>query len=202
MVKLYMLEICEIFTSIQGEGFNQGRPSVFIRCSRCNLKCPFCDTKYSWEKGKILSEDNIVKKIEKFKIKSVVITGGEPLLQDISPLISILKTKGYTIAIETNGSIYKNLDVDWLTVSPKKETIKYFKNGYDKRFRKIASEFKYVMCNIKDINFIDKKIKVPVIIQPVDNDMELAIKTANKLKKINNLNWFLRLQLHKILKIK
>ncbi|MCL5674242.1 MAG: 7-carboxy-7-deazaguanine synthase QueE [Candidatus Omnitrophica bacterium] len=198
---LYMLEICEIFSSIQGEGFNQGRACVFIRCARCNLRCKFCDTRYSWKKGKTVDEETIVRKIEKFNIKSVIITGGEPLLQDLRRVISLLTNKGYKIAVETNGLTYQNLNVDWLTVSPKKAGTRRFKNGYDERFRKTASEFKYVICDMEDINFIDRKIKVPVILQPVDNELKLAEKIAKEMEKIKIPNWFLRLQLHKLLKI-
>ena len=64
------------------------------------------------------------------------------------------------------------------------------------------SEFKYVVCNIEDIDFIDKDINVAVILQPVDNDINLAGEIAKNLIKINPTNWFLRLQMHKILGIK
>ena len=197
-----MLEICEIFSSIQGEGFNQGRACVFIRLAGCNLRCRFCDTRYSWEKGKTTDEKTVVSKIEKFKIKPVVITGGEPLLQDLRRIISLLKNKGHKIAVETNGLTYQNLNVDWLTISPKKAGTRRFKNGYDEKFRRTASEFKYVICNVKDLDFIDWRITVPVILQPVDNNLKLAEKLAGEMEKIKIPNWFLRLQMHKILKIK
>jgi 7-carboxy-7-deazaguanine synthase len=197
-----MLEICEIFSSVQGEGYHQGQPAAFIRCAGCNLRCGFCDTKYAWGKGKPMDEENIVKKVERFGMGYVVITGGEPMLGDLSRLISLLKNRNYKIAVETNGTIYnnlKNLEIDWLTISPKREGLKYFKNGYDKRLKKRASEFKYVICNIEDISFIDRSITVPVTLQPVNNDINLAKEIAGKIKHIKKGNWFLRMQMHKIL---
>ncbi len=105
----------EIFISIQGEGVCAGTPCVFIRLASCNLSCTWCDTKYTWDWKNYeytdhvitLDNDDIYSKIEEYKLKHVVITGGEPLLQQqaLMPLIISLSKNSYTIEIETNGTI-------------------------------------------------------------------------------------------------
>ncbi len=97
------LEICEIFESIQGEGIYQGYPTIFIRLSECNLRCSYCDSKFSYKTGTKLSIDEIATKIKKFKSKKVCITGGEPLLQK-NCIDLIKKLNEYEISIETNGT--------------------------------------------------------------------------------------------------
>jgi len=100
------MEICEIFYSVQGEGVFIGRPMIFIRTTGCNIFCSFCDSRYSWEKGKKMSIESIMKEIKKFKCKNVCVTGGEALLQkDIYKLIETLGEKDYAVFLETNGSI-------------------------------------------------------------------------------------------------
>ena len=195
-------KIHEIFYSLQGEGFLQGIPMVFIRFTGCNLKCSFCDTKTSWKKGIFMNIEEIINKIKKYQCKKVCLTGGEPLLQDISFLIRILKKEKYWICIETNGTIWRKLVVDWITVSPKKKGRKYHFKGYDKRFWKIANEFKYVITEEKDIEWIDRSIKIPVILQPVNNDIKITREIIKFLKTNPMKNWYLRLQLQKIIHIK
>ncbi len=200
-----MLEVCEIFSSIQGEGWRQGIPAIFVRLYGCNLKCSFCDTPEAFTRKILLDEKEIMKKVDsisKGKILNVVITGGEPYLQDFSNLCSLLKKKGYFVSVETNGTIWRDIKIDWICVSPKRQAKKMFKDGYDRRFRDVANEFKYIIEEKADINFIDKKIKCPVILQPVNNDLAIAQIISKELEKTNSKNWFLRLQMHKILGVK
>lgn len=101
-----MIKVNEIFKSIQGESTYAGLPCTFVRLSGCNLKCAYCDTNYARYDGKELSDNEIISKIEEYGAKLVEFTGGEPLLQaDTPPLIKTLLDKGYTVLIETNGSI-------------------------------------------------------------------------------------------------
>ncbi|HOK57263.1 MAG TPA: 7-carboxy-7-deazaguanine synthase QueE [bacterium] len=194
--------VTEIFYSLQGEGLLQGLPFIFLRFSGCNLKCFFCDTKYAWKKGKKMTEGEILKEIEKFECKRVCFTGGEPFLQEIECILKILKEKKYWISVETNGTIWKDIKFDWITVSPKIEGMKFHKCGYDERFRDTGDEFKYVIVDEKTFDFIDEKIKKPVILQPVNNDPVISEKIVEFLKSKQKDNWYLRLQIHKILKIK
>jgi len=100
------MKINEIFYSIQGEGYWVGLPNIFIRFTGCNLRCSYCDTKYAYTKGKILSIEDIIQILNKYPCKFVCITGGEPVIQkDIGILISNLFKKGYNICLETNGSL-------------------------------------------------------------------------------------------------
>lgn len=195
-------KVAEIFYSIQGEGLLQGLPFIFLRFSGCNLKCWWCDTKYAWRNGKNLTEDEILKEIERFKCKRICFTGGEPYLQEIEYIFEILKEKNYWVSIETNGTIWKDIKFDWITVSPKLDGKKYFPLGYDKKFKEIANEFKYIILNKNCFDFIDRDIQKPVILQPLNNDQIITKKIINFLKKNSDKNWYLRLQLHKTLNIK
>lgn len=117
------LFVSDIFSSIQGEGKNLGKPSLFLRLGICNLQCTWCDTPYTWKKGqtdyKQMPVDDIFNELIKLKskIQNLVITGGEPLLQQTSltPLLQKIfrskefkngkTSKNITIEFETNGSI-------------------------------------------------------------------------------------------------
>lgn len=100
------LDICEIFYSLQGESSFQGMPCIFIRLSGCNLRCAWCDTKYSYAKGNLRSIASILKEIALYPSKLVELTGGEPLWQEASiPLMETLLEQGYRVLLETNGSL-------------------------------------------------------------------------------------------------
>ena len=99
------MKVCEIFTSIQGESTFAGVPCTFIRMAGCNLRCSYCDTTYAYEEGAELSEKEIVERIQTIGLRTVEITGGEPLLQDeVLPLVKKIADRGYRVLIETNGS--------------------------------------------------------------------------------------------------
>jgi len=101
------MKVCEIFTSIQGESTHAGRPCTFIRMSGCNLRCSYCDTKYSYDEGADLSVEDVYAKVDKAAIGLVEITGGEPLLQkgEVAGLTARLLDSGYTVLMETNGTL-------------------------------------------------------------------------------------------------
>src|SRR5438046_8727725 len=104
------MKLAELFYSIQGEGKLAGVPSVFIRASGCNLRCVWCDTPYaSWDpKGEDVGVDEIVRQIEAFGTKHVVVTGGEPMIMpDIAPLCNVLNARGHHVTIATAGTEYK-----------------------------------------------------------------------------------------------
>ena len=110
--------IVEIFNSVQGEGYHTGTPSIFIRFGGCNLQCSWCDTDFSkWDK---MTVSEIMAVLSKWDTKRVIFTGGEPAMQKLRPLSDELHSKGYNIAIETNGTIeLEDGLVDWICVSPK-----------------------------------------------------------------------------------
>ena len=102
---LKMIEICEIFKSIQGESTYSGKICVFIRLSRCNLSCIYCDTTYAFKKGTPYTIDQILDTLKHYSCSLVEITGGEPLLQEETPhLCQVLIDHSYQVLVETNGT--------------------------------------------------------------------------------------------------
>ncbi|MCL5984141.1 MAG: radical SAM protein [Candidatus Thermoplasmatota archaeon] len=100
------MRIIEIFHSFQGEGPETGLRTVFVRLARCNLRCTWCDTTYSFEEGTEIPLSEVLAKVESYQAKNVSLTGGEPLLQKEGlELTRILSEKGYRILIETGGSL-------------------------------------------------------------------------------------------------
>lgn len=116
-----MKRVNDIFYSLQGEGRNTGRAAIFIRFSGCNLKCPFCDTDFSAYEE--LSDEDILARISGYPSKFVVLTGGEPSLQVDAPFIELLHAHGYELAMETNGTHAIADGIDWITCSPKGNTV-------------------------------------------------------------------------------
>ncbi|MFA7057453.1 MAG: radical SAM protein [Candidatus Cloacimonadales bacterium] len=102
-----MINLIEIFCSIQGESSYTGYPCIFIRLAECNLRCNYCDTQYSYNSNYSLDFDEILDEIRKYHpIKLVEITGGEPLLQaNLIGLIEQLLGHNYKVLLETNGSL-------------------------------------------------------------------------------------------------
>lgn len=103
-----MLNVTEIFTSLQGESTLAGYPCTFVRLAECNLRCAWCDTTYSHDlsAAKFMTLEEIISEVSKFPVKLVEITGGEPLLQSESVrLCEELLEHGYRVMIETNGSL-------------------------------------------------------------------------------------------------
>jgi 7-carboxy-7-deazaguanine synthase len=100
------LDIAEIFKSIQGESTWAGLPCTFVRLARCNLRCAYCDTAYAYGPGTRMSIDEVLQQCTTLHCSLVEITGGEPLLQDATPLLAErLLEAGCTVLIETNGTI-------------------------------------------------------------------------------------------------
>ncbi|HRZ43315.1 MAG TPA: 7-carboxy-7-deazaguanine synthase QueE [Bacteroidales bacterium] len=117
------LPVMEIFATLQGEGYHTGKPAVFVRLAGCDLACHWCDVKESWNAGcwpeKPLAE--IMDEIEAFRIPAVVVTGGEPLMNDLNDLTIALKSKGYDTFLETSGSYPMTGIWDWICLSPKEQ---------------------------------------------------------------------------------
>lgn len=100
------LLVNEIFYSIQGESILSGRPCIFVRLTGCNLRCSYCDTRYAYEQGIDMEITEIMNRIAAYSCRLVEITGGEPLLQNQTPiLIHGLLENGYEVMLETNGSL-------------------------------------------------------------------------------------------------
>ena len=122
------LSVHSIFSTIQGEGPNAGRPAIFIRLAGCNLQCPLCDTDYTTGRQMmpVIAIAEEVVKLGTPGIKLIVITGGEPFRQDLDSLIATLLSMGYKVQIETNGTLpWPNAEKDIVEIvcSPKTPTI-------------------------------------------------------------------------------
>ncbi|WP_185877003.1 7-carboxy-7-deazaguanine synthase QueE [Blattabacterium cuenoti] len=195
--------IKESFYSIQGEGFYHGMSAYFIRFEGCNVKCNWCDTKESWKikKNDFISINKIVNDINDSSVKNIVITGGEPMMWNLNPLIKTLKERGYHTHIETSGvyPIDKKY-IDWITVSPKK-----IKPPLKENYKKI-NELKIVISDEKDFLFAEeqsiyvKKTRCFLFLQPEWNNFsKIFPKIISYIKK--NPKWRISLQVHKMLNI-
>ena len=207
-----MYNINEIFYSLIGEGMHTGTPATFIRLSGCNLNCPFCDTEDRINAE--LSLDQILKEVEKYPSKRVVITGGEPTLQDINTLASFLTDKGYYLHLETNGT--RSFDAsyfDWVAVSPKTRDL-------NTKAMTAANELKFLVDATKDwkslvINTL-AQYPLPALqrlyLMPVAKNHRIGDRTINDFidknmqEAINfckeNPIFSLCIQMHKVLNIK
>lgn len=100
------MRITEIFYSIQGESSYAGLPCVFVRLTGCPLRCRWCDSEYTFYGGHRMTVDEVVRKVQSYGCHLVEITGGEPLVQqEVYPLTERLCDLGYTVLIETSGSL-------------------------------------------------------------------------------------------------
>jgi 7-carboxy-7-deazaguanine synthase len=116
------MKLSELFYSIQGEGKLTGVPSVFVRASGCNLRCTWCDTPYaSWEpEGEDVPVGRIVERVAEYPARHIVVTGGEPMIMpDVAELSSALKDRGYHVTMETAATVYKPVQIDLASLSPK-----------------------------------------------------------------------------------
>ena len=200
-----LYSVNEIFYSIQGEGYHAGKTALFIRLAGCNLECDFCDTDHT-EKMQLSAKD-IIKELEDIRPQDytnpypfVVITGGEPLQQDLTELVNSLKLVGYKIHLETNGTWHPNdipiIDqMDWVTVSPKYHAKKMITLMTPLQILKDKSnEIKIVMDSGVDL---DKFKHFPrKFIQPMSQQFQRAVDFVKE-----NPSWRLSVQTQKILNI-
>ncbi|MCB9480676.1 MAG: radical SAM protein [Desulfobacteraceae bacterium] len=179
------LIVNEIFCSIQGEGLDQGRPCVMIRLTGCNLRCSYCDTRYSFDEGEKINLDSIIERVSSFGVKLVEITGGEPLMQKSTPaLVKKLIEMGFETLMETNGSY--DIDIvskdcvkimDIKTPSSKMDKFNLYSNIEKLQNR---DQIKFVVSDKTDFNFAldvlkKSKLKIKpenVIFSPVFNKID------------------------------
>ncbi|MFN8238156.1 MAG: 7-carboxy-7-deazaguanine synthase QueE [Chitinophagales bacterium] len=146
------IPVMEHFYTIQGEGYYSGHAAYFIRLAGCDVGCVWCDVKESWtvEEHQLMLIDDLVKEVLKFPGRLVIITGGEPLLYDLSFLTKKLKENGFQINIETSGAYPISGELDWICVSPKK-----FKAPLDSVLA-AANELKCIVFNKSDFEFAEQ----------------------------------------------
>jgi 7-carboxy-7-deazaguanine synthase len=139
----------ELFYSLQGEGYHQGKAAFFIRLAGCDVGCVWCDVKDSWDASKhpILSVEDIVVTAAAHPSRIAIVTGGEPLLHQLDPLTTALRAAGFQTHIETSGSSPMSGSWDWVCLSPKK-----FKAPLPESV-KAADELKVVVFNKSDFDW-------------------------------------------------
>lgn len=147
-----MLPLMEEFYTIQGEGFYKGTAAYFIRLGGCDVGCHWCDVKESWNAElhpPTLTKD-IVAQAKKYS-DTIVVTGGEPLMWDMTALTTQLKAEGMQVHIETSGAYELSGTWDWVCLSPKK--LKLPTQGvYD-----VANELKTIIYNKDDFKFAEEQ---------------------------------------------
>lgn len=200
-----MYQIVEAFKSVQGEGPFSGHPAVFVRLSGCNLSCSYCDTDHSTVNLKLtVKELSAAITAIAGTCKLLVITGGEPFLQDLTPIVMEMFALGWDIQIESNGTINPHAFEEWnavcLVISPKGR-------GEVPLLLDYASAVKFVLSfGQEPDDFIpaDVSIGCPIYIQPIDEKDE--VKNLDNLRWCLDMclthNWILSLQLQKILEVR
>lgn len=206
------LPVMESFYTLQGEGYHQGRAAYFIRLGGCDVGCVWCDVKDSWDAGKhpSLSIDAIVNKLYvETGIRNrelgdniqpiVVITGGEPLMHDLTQLTNAIHAAGFTTNIETSGAHPLSGEWDWICLSPKK-----FKAPLPEVVPH-AHELKVVIFHKSDFAWAEQYAALvtpqcKLYLQPEwDKAAEVTPLIIDYIK--TNPQWELSLQLHKYINV-
>ena len=201
MISIEKYPIMEHFFTIQGEGTYSGRAAYFIRIAGCDVGCVWCDVKESWDKDqhRTMTIKEIIEKVTESKTDFVVITGGEPAMYDLRPLVDQLKSLGITIAIETSGCYSLQGDVDWYCFSPKK-----FKAPCDEAYLR-ANELKVIISHPSDLEWANKHAEkvldsCHLFLQPEWSKTEKLLPLIISYVK-GNLKWKISLQTHKYMNI-
>ena len=195
-----MLPLMEAFYTIQGEGFHKGTAAFFIRVGGCDVGCHWCDVKESWDADlhpptKISS---IVSQAKSYS-DTIVVTGGEPLMWNMTPLTNLLRKNNLKTHIETSGAYDLTGDWDWICLSPKKRKLP-LGSIYSK-----ADELKVIVFNKSDFRFAEeqaKKVSPDCILylQPEWSSKEKVTPLIVNYV-MNDPKWRISLQTHKFLNI-
>ena len=206
----------EIFYTLQGEGMQAGRPSVFLRFAGCNLwsgreedresaVCTFCDTDFVGMDGegggRFAKAEDLARAVsekwpacgENRGAPYVVCTGGEPLLQIDAPLIDALHAAGFEIAVETNGTIAAPAGIDWICVSPKADAAIVQTRGDELKL--VYPQTKAPPDRFEGLAFDH------FLLQPMDNLQRAENTRAAVAYCLKHPRWRLSLQTHKTLGI-
>ena len=196
-----ILPLMDTFTTIQGEGFHSGKSAHFLRIGGCDIGCHWCDIKESWDSDlyKTIKVENILVTINPLT-DIVIISGGEPLIWNMSPLTAAIKKMNKKVHLETSGAYELSGYWDWICLSPKKNKL-----PTPDLFEK-ANELKVIVYNKHDLTFAKQNAKYvekdcKLFLQPEWSNKEKAMPLISKFIQ-DNPNWRLSLQTHKYLGIK
>lgn len=195
------LPLMEAFHTIQGEGYHQGKSAYFIRLAGCNVGCHWCDVKESWDESRFptIKVSNMVNEAATHPTNIVVVTGGEPLMHDLSILTEKLKSYSFQIHLETSGAYQVTGSWDWICFSPKK-----FKRPHEDIY-KVANELKVVIYNKTDFSWAEQHASLvnehcQLYLQPEWSKREVMIpQIIDYVKK--HPKWNVSLQIHKYMNI-
>lgn len=216
MVKNGKILVSEIFQSIDGEGYHAGFPTVFFRIVGCNLRCSWCDSTYTFapdEMSRWFSVDEALYEVEKYNLKHITITGGEPLMKDNEEwmllFISILLDDNFVVDIETNGSVNymfwkkqfpnNNLHIiaDWKAPSSKMNQFMLESNLYALDENDIIK----IVVQDEDFDEVEKILNIGthavIYISPVFGKVTME-KIPEFVMKHKDKNIRCQIQLHKI----
>ena len=187
-----MKRVNDIFYSLQGEGRNTGRAAIFIRFAGCNLKCPFCDTDFvQYEE---MSDEDILNRIKSYPSHFVVLTGGEPSLQVDRQLVDLLHKHGYELAMETNGTHPIVDGIDWITCSPKGNTV-------IKRCNELKCIFEEATLEPDDHGIsAEYKYLQPCDVQNTERNAQIVKRCFDYI--LQHPEWRMSLQTHKLVGFK
>ncbi len=177
----------EIFHSLQGEGFFTGTPAAFLRFSRCNLKCGFCDTDHS--DAREMELPDILKEVTSYPSRHIILTGGEPAMQIDTPLVDLLHDAGFYIQVETNGTIQLPEDIDWITCSPKGDTPAVLKRIDELKVVYVGQDVERIASNHNAFHYFLQPCSGKNIPETIDYIL-------------THPHWRLSLQTHKLIDIK
>lgn len=193
--------VMEHFYTIQGEGFHSGRAAYFIRLAGCDVGCAWCDVKESWDisEKQLMKPNEIVDLVKLSNCDFVVITGGEPLMYNLTLLTDLLKKEGIEIGLETSGTYPLIGRIDWYCFSPKK-----FKQPLQEAFT-LANELKVVINHPSDFQWAEQHAakvssSCKLYLQPEWTKQERFLpEIIDYVKK--NPKWQVSLQTHKYMNI-
>jgi organic radical activating enzyme len=209
-----LFPICEIYPTVQGEGFLIGSPVVLIRFQGCNIYCSWCDTKYAipFREDVKISARELLSKLNRFGRKHILVTGGEPFAHpSFGVFCELLISKGFFLQIETNGTVWnpslENLPRGsfYISLSPK-YSVNY---KIDSRFTEYADELKMVVDDNLTLEVLLKEEFKPLveqkklILQPEGNKEKFVKKSLELMDKLLELNLYARLipQMHKLINL-
>ena len=191
----------EAFYTLQGEGYHQGKAAYFIRLGGCDVGCVWCDVKESWDANAhpLKTIHSIVEKAKKIPARLAVVTGGEPLMHDLTELTNELHNAGFETNIETSGSSSLSGNWDWICLSPKK-----FKEPLPEILPH-ADELKVVVFNRSDFAWAEKYAalvskKCKLFLQPEWGKAPVVTPMIIDYIK-SNPKWELSLQIHKYINV-
>ena len=203
------LHINDLFWTFQGEGKYAGRRALFVRMPYCNLACEWCDTTFNSFKKVTEQEFIDFASRSPARHRFAVVTGGEPTLhKHTSRIVDLLHGLGFYVAAESNGTNAPNANFDFLTISPKRQSVDKFKIPYyvDQTAFETASEFKYVVDRFFDFSILERhKIGNTLNYPRLSLSPEFGEFKENMNKIYDyikeNPNWLISLQTHKFLGI-